>query len=159
MVIPNPEVDQKALDSDILVEYPESKETSFIDRVKVIANEFLRGHISDVTISRQGWTSQHYNGFLSYILCCILSTQYGGYNPTNDSKATVHHYTQNDNELRDHVIAYVKEKLHVPQDKMSDIFNYRCTRFKRKIVTDAHWFYAEIHNSIHITGFKCNEKK
>ena len=158
-VIPHNVQHRKPRDSDHLLDYAESMDQQFIDRVKVIANEFLRGYISDITISRQGWTSQHYKGFISYILCRILSSEFGKYNPTNDSKATVDYYIQDDNDLRDHVIAYAKKNLHVPQDRMSGIFSYPCTRFKRKVVVDAHWFYAEIHKRIHITGFKCHEKK
>ena len=97
--------------SEYLKDYQEAQDRPFIESCMQIANEFKTGVNSDVTISRSAWGATHYHGFVSYVICRILSNQSSSYNPTDNAKCTPMYFIDNNLKLEAEVKNYCQYKF------------------------------------------------
>ena len=145
--------------SEYLKGYQEAQDRPFIESCMQIANEFKTGVNSNVTISRSAWGATHYHGFVSYVICRILSNQSSSYNPTDNAKCTPMYFIDKNLKLEEEVKNYCQYKFGATGQEIRTILDFQANKFKRKGTTDGHWFYGEIHKRIQIHGWKFKQDK
>ena len=148
--------------ASILKHYPEAHDHKFMQNVHLVLHELRNGNKSSKSSVK--WNETHESGFVSYVICRILSAEGTNYNPHRRKEHMIFDYVSENKKLFRDVTNFAVHKLGITVDRFKQNF-LMCPshNFRRKTIENILrigftwkftrlWIFQDGHPQLIVTG-------